>query len=91
MTSQAFASQTRRIRSAISAGLRVDVADVSSPVLLGSTRRSNQTLTYTAELWVNSPSEFVKAAEANATETLSQLNAALARYGVTDATSIRLE
>eukprot|EP00960_Hanusia_phi_P014048 412917-Hanusia_phi.AAC.1 len=88
MTSQYFDSNPLSIRNGIAVGLKVNVVDVDTPVLQGSARRSNQTLSYSVKLKVDSPSQFVSSKEANLTQTLNDLNTAFTRYNVPQATSI---
>ncbi|EKX34423.1 hypothetical protein GUITHDRAFT_155749 [Guillardia theta CCMP2712] len=91
MSDTFFSSNFDQIKQALAEGLRLNVADVNSPTVIGYVqRRSNQSLSFSADLKVDNPSGFVESVQANASQTLTRLNVAFSQRSIPNATSFSI-
>ncbi|EKX34417.1 hypothetical protein GUITHDRAFT_119422 [Guillardia theta CCMP2712] len=91
MSDTFFSSNSDQIKQALAEGLRLNVADVNSPTVIGYVqRRSNQSLSFSADLKVDNPLGFVESVQANASQTLTRLNVAFSQRSIPDATSFSI-
>ncbi|EKX37849.1 hypothetical protein GUITHDRAFT_115989 [Guillardia theta CCMP2712] len=91
MTRLFFDSKTAEIRSSIAEGLRVSQADVSQPAADRYLRRaSSRSLSYSADLKVDSAVKFVQDIQANTSQTLIRLNVAFTQRNIPNATDFSI-